>query len=67
MVLIIINQMDGIETTQMIMDYNYNGFWLSLLYLSQCVYLYLAKTCHPWWLVAGSIPVMPSHGYGFGD
>ncbi len=23
--------------------------------------------CHPWWLVAGSIPVMTSYGYGFRD
>ncbi len=23
--------------------------------------------CHPWWLVAGSIPVMVPYGYGFWD
>ncbi len=23
------------------------------------------QNCHPWWLVAGSIPVMTSYGHGF--
>ncbi len=34
---------------------------------AMCISISLRNNYHPWWLVAGSIPVMVSYGHGFGD
>ncbi len=52
---------------QTIMVVNFNWFWYSLLYLCNVYTDPCTNNCHPWWLVAGSIPVMISYGHGFGD
>ncbi len=65
----IVNQMDEVQLIEStsVMIVNFNWFWWSLLYLCNVYIDPCTNNCHPGWLVAGSIPVMTSYGYGFGN